>query len=330
MGNQDSEIPEQSASPDVDWPMVSVIVGCYNHERYVEECLDGVLAQDYPRLQWIIFDDCSKDRSADLIGKWLEAHRVNAEFIRHNRNMGLCESLNEAITHVRGKYVAMIAADDVWLPGKSKTEVRMLEALPADVGVAYGDAYRIDLDGQMMPQRFMETTCVQGRPEGEITEALLLGNFIPAMSTMIRRECFETVGLYDKTLYVEDWDMWLRISAHYKFVYSGGPMAKYRWLMTSMSRANQAKLSKGLHDTLAKHILSGQLRESEIIIAKRTLPRYAMELYEMGVPERFQVLWQAWRLTGKKAVLGMYFCARLGMSWQYWNSIKQAMAHASG
>ena len=77
---------------------------------------------------------------------------------------------------------------------------------------------------------------VHSPPEGDIYEALLAQNFIPAMATLIRRECFTTVGPYDESLAYEDWDMWLRIARHYEFAFTPGIHVRYRVHPKSLSQ----------------------------------------------------------------------------------------------
>src|SRR6266478_3036286 len=180
------------------FPLVTAFVGCYNHSRFVEECLDSVRQQTYPNLQVIIFDDCSTDDSVSVIDNWLKKHRLDWQFIRHNRNVGICASLNEALRLARGKYISMVAADDVWLPDKTARQVEMMERLPEDVGVVYSDAFQIDENGATLPQMFIEAQRnFAFPPKGLLFDVLLEGNFIPAMTTLIRRECFTQVGTYD-------------------------------------------------------------------------------------------------------------------------------------
>ena len=137
-------------------PLVTTFIGCYNQSRFVEECLDSVRNQTYPNLQVIIFDDCSNDNSVSVIDAWLKKHRLEWEFIPHKRNIGICASLNEALRLARGKYISMVAADDVWLPDKTARQVGMMEQMPEDVGVLYSDAFQIDENGKTVPQMFIE------------------------------------------------------------------------------------------------------------------------------------------------------------------------------
>ena len=134
-----------------DRPLLTVLAVCYNHARYLNECLDSIHAQTYQDFELIITDDGSTDGSADLIRKWVEQHGRACRFIAHARNVGLCRTLNEALAAVRGKYLARISTDDVWLPRKLERQLAVMESLPERVAVLYGDAYQMRADGEALP-----------------------------------------------------------------------------------------------------------------------------------------------------------------------------------
>jgi hypothetical protein len=73
-------------------------------------------------------------------------------------------------------------------------------------------------------------------PQGNILDSLLDGNFISAPSALIRRSCFEKIGLYDEKLSYEDWDMWVRIAYHYQFYYDSNILTKYRITPNSLTQ----------------------------------------------------------------------------------------------
>jgi glycosyltransferase involved in cell wall biosynthesis len=247
-----------------NFPLVTAFVGCYNHSRFVEQCLDSVKHQTYPNLQVIIFDDCSKDNSVAVIDTWLKRHRLDWQFIPHKRNIGICASLNEVLRLARGKYISMVAADDVWLPDKTARQVEIMERLPEDVGVVYSDAFQIDEYGETLPQMFVEAHReFVVPPEGFLFDVLLEGNFIPAMTTLIRRECFTKVGTYDEDLCFEDWDMWMRISRTFRFVYDTIPAAKYRIVLSSASRAMSGAMWRSAKLLRVKYFFRGWLNAEQ-------------------------------------------------------------------
>jgi hypothetical protein len=97
------------------------------------------------------------------------------------------------------------------------------------VGVVYCDAARMDGDGKPLPRTFIEHVGTVGDPpEGDLYETLLARNFLPAGSTLVRRECYEAVGPFDESLAYEDWDMWLRIARRYRFAFSPRIGVRYR------------------------------------------------------------------------------------------------------
>jgi glycosyltransferase involved in cell wall biosynthesis len=242
-------------------PLVSVIAICYNHQDFLKECLESIRQQTYPYIQLIILDDCSTDSSVSLIQQWMREHASQAVFIPHQKNQGICRTLNEGLKWVQGKYVSIISTDDKWLLDKIERQVEKMETLSEEVGVLYSDAYRIDRDGQPMMPLFIEWAREGvGQPEGNIFSILLDGNFIPAPSVLIRRACYDKVGGYDERLSYEDWDMWLRIAVHFQFAYSPHIATQYRSLSNSLSHALFARPTRrGLLSTfliLSKHLNS--------------------------------------------------------------------------
>lgn len=245
-------------------PLVSVIALCYNHERFLKNCLESVRSQTYPNLQIIIMDDCSKDSSVSLIREWISQNStLPVTFIAHEQNRGICKTLNEALSHTRGKYISMVATDDAWEPEKIFEQVTVMESLDETVGVIYSDAFTMNEAGVRQPKRFVETYRNFRRlPEGNIHELLWEGNFIPAMATLIRRSVFEAVGKYDESLFYEDWDMWLRISRCYRFASYPKPTAHYRVFSASMSKSAADRMNCSNEIIFTKNLLESLVPRS--------------------------------------------------------------------
>lgn len=216
-------------------PLVSATVFCYNHEQYIEECLDGVLAQDYPDLELIIIDDCSTDRSAEVIEAWLSRRGVKADFVRHERNLGTAASVNDGYSRARGKYIAPCSSDDVWLPGKLRRHVEIMESLDDSWGLLYSDALMMSEDGRLWPGRFIEHHRPGFRPpSGRVRRQLIDANWIPGMTMLVRREAHERALPYPEDMLYEDWLQMIRYAGRFKLYYDPEPSAKYR-----VSRASQ-------------------------------------------------------------------------------------------
>ena len=280
----------------MQYPLVSAIILCYNQARFVIECLEGVKAQQYPNLELIVNDDGSRDDSAAVIQAWLAGSGIPYRFLRNGTNQGLCRSLNNAILQSRGKYIAGVAADDVWLPGKLLRHVERLEKLAPEVGLIYTDALQMDEVGKSLAKNFIETyRHFEARPEGNIHRVLWQGNFIPAMTTLIKRECYDKVGLFDESLYYEDWDMWLRISRCFSFAYLDEVSAKYRIVSTSMMQSQGNRMIDAGCQVCFKHLSGGEMDRETRKLAARLFYDYAIASYERGTANYKKQLLQAFR-----------------------------------
>src|SRR5437879_5335794 len=100
-------------------PSVSVIMPCFNHGRFVKESVNGVLGQTHGDLELVIIDDCSSDKSWQIIsGIARDDPRIKA--IRHARNEGVAKSRNDGLRVAKGEFIAFCDADDIWDQGKLK------------------------------------------------------------------------------------------------------------------------------------------------------------------------------------------------------------------
>ena len=118
-------------------PLVSVVIPCYNHEKFVQDCIQSVINQTYENIELIIIDDGSKDGSVEKIQEMIPICKqrfIRFEF-RYRPNKGLSATLNEALEWCHGKYFSAIASDDMLLAEKLMVQVPILEADDACKGV---------------------------------------------------------------------------------------------------------------------------------------------------------------------------------------------------
>lgn len=300
-------------------PLVSMIVVSYNHARFVLETLDSVKAQTYTNTELIIIDDCSTDDSVALIERWLRQTGTAATFIRHDQNRGICRTVNHAVAAASGKYIAMIASDDLWLPDKTERQVEIMESQPEDVAVVYSDAMRIDSSGQCLPGLLIATNWKLDKlPEGCVLDMLMRGNCVPALTAMIRRSCYDRVGTYDEELLYEDWDMWMRIARHYSFCCSAEPVAKYRIHEKSFTGQELGRLPRGTFEVGIKQLKLGGLSESQRTVLANTLFGFASGMYEHRDGQAAEKLLLVWRATGNRRALWMSRFSRLGIGFRNW------------
>jgi glycosyltransferase involved in cell wall biosynthesis len=302
-----------------DNPLVSMIVLCYNQSRFVVETLESVKAQTYKSTQLIILDDCSSDDSAAVIENWLQKNRIDCIFIRHQENEGICKSVNDALSRATGKYISPIASDDVWLPEKIARQVEIMESQPDDVGVLYSDAIQMDEHGETLPGLFIASHWkLLEIPQGRILTSLLDGNFVVPPTTLIRKSCYDKVGVYDEDLPWEDWDMWMRIARHYSFLCSPIPFAKYRQHNKSYTGSDPIRIARESCRVCLKQFAVGDLSVDQKAKLTARLLRMSEDLYAKRDPEAVEILLTLWRVTGHRRAAWMYRFSRWGISFENW------------
>lgn len=313
-----------------DNPAITVVALCYNHSRYVIECLESIRTQTFQDFELIITDDCSSDGSPSIIEGWASACGLSYSFIKHTKNRGICKTLNEALSLAKGRYLAMVATDDIWQPEKLERQFSEMESFPPSVGVLYSDAYQMDENGVLLDEMFISShRSLDFYPQGRVLDVIAAGNFIPAMSTLIRMDCFKKIGNYDESLIFEDWDMWLRIASAFEFRFSNYVSAKYRILQTSMVRTVLAGSNPAKQDTFfrirAKCLESGGLPAD---LAKRFRSQIwdaSYELYVAGYKGSTGRLLRVYRNTGKWRALLLGIFSFFGISHNLTISIRKAL-----
>lgn len=205
-------------------PLVSIVIPCYNHAKFVSQAIRSVIAQDYENIELIIIDDGSTDSSVSTIQNMISAckFRFKRFEFRHRPNVGLCETLNEAISWCEGEYLSGMASDDIMKPNKTSLQVEYLNIHPRCAAV-FGGIESIDQHGQITHNRVLRNK------KYDFGEIFLNKHDLPSPTQMIRRNLLNEVGGYRSGIVLEDWYMWLMLSSlGYTLDYVGVVFAQYR------------------------------------------------------------------------------------------------------
>jgi glycosyltransferase involved in cell wall biosynthesis len=204
---------------------VSVIIPTYNSACFLTDAVDSVLAQTYKDFEVIVIDDGSTDETESLIHKYHSSVR----YIRQE-NRGVALTRNRGIEESRGKYVAFLDADDVWLPHKLDRQVSAL-CDNNDFHACYS-AFSV-ADG-LHPIAVNRSD----RRGSALEDLLLRGNVVATPSTVLcERSLLEVAGGFDPVMsQCADWDMWVRLAALTEFLYLDEVLVTYRRHDGNMSR----------------------------------------------------------------------------------------------
>ncbi|HFR4261519.1 glycosyltransferase family 2 protein [Enterococcus faecium] len=106
--------------------LVSIITPVYKCEEYIAKTMDSVLKQTYTNWEMLLVDDCSPDGSAEIV-KSYAAQDSRFKYIKLKNNGGAAVARNVALDHAKGRYIAYLDADDIWLPKKLERQIRFME-----------------------------------------------------------------------------------------------------------------------------------------------------------------------------------------------------------
>ena len=179
-------------------PLVSIVTPVFNMASFVEETIQSVLSQDYPRIEYIVMDGGSTDGTLDILSKYRDQALIVSA-----RDDGAADAVNRGFTRSSGSIFAYLNADDVYTPNAVSTAVRSLLDNP-DAGGVYGEANWIQENGGVIGMY----------PTRPFDPALLAKEcFICQPASFVRRAVFEQTGLLDARLrYTFDYDFWIRLA----------------------------------------------------------------------------------------------------------------------
>jgi glycosyltransferase involved in cell wall biosynthesis len=208
-------------------PSVSVVIATYNYGRFLRSALESALNQTHRDLEVIVVDDGSTDDTPTVMEPFLAEPRVRYHRTEH---LGQPGAKNAGIRLCRASLIAFLDADDLWLPTKIEKQLALFASNPK-LGVAYTQRSLMDEFGH--PLEYRQPACHRG----QVLSEMYLTNFVCFSSVMVRREVFDTVGLFDERLKLAiDYDLWLRTAKEFEFDYVLEPLVTYRVGHANLSR----------------------------------------------------------------------------------------------
>jgi glycosyltransferase involved in cell wall biosynthesis len=288
-------------------PIFSAVVPAYNAEATLADTVRSVLAQTEPDFELLIVDDGSSDGTLELARSFETDPRVR---LIHQANKGLAGARNTGIAAARGRYVAFLDSDDLWMPDFLRATGAVLDADPG-AAFAYTDGWALDDEsGRLLRATVMarqRPPVPPPREAAEFLEQLIRRNFILAEAT-VRKSALDDVGPFVESLpAVEDYELWLRLLAHgYRALRPPGLLLIRRDHPSSMSKDSV------LMDTATRRVLeivieSHPAPESVKAVARRRIAeidRLIAAATEEGARRPLPVRARGWAGSAKRALLG--------------------------
>jgi glycosyltransferase involved in cell wall biosynthesis len=203
----------------IKYGFVSVLLNCYNSEKYIVECIKSILTQSFCDFELIIVDNNSTDNTSTLIKKFIDP-RLKYYKLEHNINLG--EARNYGLQKCFGEYLAIIDSDDLWFPDYLNFNVKKL-INNKSAHLLYSNYYLVDHSSKVIGRRFYAQ-----QPSGYIFNKLLISSQIIPSATIIRRSADSIIEFDSKFQLVEDFDCYMNILIDKFAIYSSQPLVSYR------------------------------------------------------------------------------------------------------
>ncbi len=219
-------------------PFVSIVLATRDYGRFLPQAIDSVLSQTFTNWELIIIDDGSKDHTLSIVQNYLNRDSR----IRYFRTEGLGQprAKNLGIGYCRGEYIAFIDGDDCWKPTKLEKQIPLFNT--PSIGVVYCQRELMNEDGS--PRTTPNYPCYRGN----VLPQMVVQNFVPFSSVVVRKSIFDHIGKFDLSIGVAiDYDLWLRVAPHYQFEYVPEPLILYRTGHANLSSKVADRILVALH-----------------------------------------------------------------------------------
>lgn len=191
-------------------PILSVVMPTFNRAELLPKAIASILSQDFEDFELLIVDDGSIDNTATVTKK-IQAQDTRLQYLPLSENRGVGFAREAGLRRASGRYIALADSDDIWLPGKLKEQIEVLEKYP-NIDILFGDFWNIDYVRGTRARGFSETQAGMKHlrvrelnsdlmlVEGGIETGVLKANFIAAPTMVFRADVVKKIGGYVASL----------------------------------------------------------------------------------------------------------------------------------
>ena len=206
-------------------PLVSVIINCYNGEKYLREAIDSVIAQTYENWELVFWDNQSTDSTREIVVSY-KSPKIKYFYAPEHTPLG--EARNLAVEKANGEYINFLDADDVWSANKLEEQVKLI--VPGEVELVY-TLFKLLLEGDVdddMIKVFFELYTLQYKNSADY-KTLLKNDFIVFSSVLLKKELYNKIGGINKNFrQYEDYELLLKCSLLTNFAIAKNSYVQYR------------------------------------------------------------------------------------------------------
>ena len=199
---------------------VSVIIPTYNRAEFLRSAIKSALQQTFTDFEIIVSDDRSTDHTREVVESFKDKR---IKYVRNEGNKGPSATRNTAISISKGEYIAFLDDDDEWIPEKLRSQVNLLDKSPPEICGVYSNRLMINKSNA----KIVSTNPGTEKLRGNLLYQLAKKSPIHTSTVIVRKKCLDEVGPFDETMsYMEDRDLWIRLSINWDFEYIDEPLTK--------------------------------------------------------------------------------------------------------
>ena len=240
-------------------PLVSIILNCYNGEKYLKETLLSIKNQTYSNWELIFWNNKSKDSSFEIYSKF-KNRKKKYKYFKSNKFVNLYDARNSAIQKAKGQFISFIDADDVWEKDKLQKQLKLFK--DPKVGVVYGNLWLKKESNNKFKKHIKYKL-----PEGYIYTNLIKNYYVGIITAVIRKNIIKTKKVFNsKYNIIGDFDLFLRLAKNCIFKTIQFPVATYRIHDNNLSLLKRKTEIKEFKDWFKKNKKNLNLEQKNYFI----------------------------------------------------------------
>ena len=207
--------------------LVTVVIPAYNHEKFISDCIESIIKQDYKNIELIILNDGSVDRTANKI---LEYEAICKERFRNfifidKDNEGVSKTINMGINLSKGEYICLIASDDVMIEGRITKQIEFMKNKNSNISCGNS----LVMEGNTKTNiPVIDNNLKKNYYDGSQFYNLIINYFISSPTVMMKRSLIDEMGFYDEKFKIEDWPYYVKLSEKYSIDFIDDYLCYYR------------------------------------------------------------------------------------------------------
>ena len=280
-------------------PLVSVIMNCYNSDKYLKEAIDSVYAQTYQEWEIIFWDNASTDNSAEIA----KSYDSKLIYFRGEQTVLLGYARNLAIEKAAGEFIAFLDCDDIWLPEKLEKQIPLFNN--QKIGLVFSDVFSFNMKGDV---RRLYQYIMPAR--GRVLKELLRNYFLFIPTVIVRKEALHSLSeWFDERLTMnEEADLFIRLAYNWEVDFINEPLAKWRVHHESLTWSKKELFPQEYEIMLNKYISSipnfqDDFKEEAKLFRLKILKQRALLEWENGRANLLREMLQPYIKEDAKSLL---------------------------